>query len=89
MAKIVTAADNAVFDKDILLTEHQQNFILNELGKGGVGAASAPAKRASIFFPEHPTQLWDLPITYTLDASLGGVSLKRRIDFRGTGDGGH
>ncbi|VDO44807.1 unnamed protein product [Haemonchus placei] len=38
----VTAADNGIFDKDLLLTEKQANFLLNELGKAGEGADVPP-----------------------------------------------
>lgn len=33
-------ADDGVFQSDILLTEKQAHFMLNELGKGGVGATA-------------------------------------------------
>ncbi|PIO57112.1 hypothetical protein TELCIR_21485 [Teladorsagia circumcincta] len=73
---MVTAADNGIFDRDILLTEKQANFLLNELGKAGEGtdvpAPGGKFKRSSIFFEDHPVQKWDLrsPIPYTFDASL-------------------
>ncbi|KAK6742143.1 hypothetical protein RB195_009796 [Necator americanus] len=81
LSNVVTAADNGVFDKDVLLTEKQAHFLLNELGKGGVGsdvpppgngASTAKFKRASVFFEENPVQKWDLrsPIPYTFDSSL-------------------
>ncbi|EPB71755.1 astacin [Ancylostoma ceylanicum] len=80
LTNVVTAADNGVFDKDVLLTEKQAHFLLNELGKAGVGSdvpppgvgGSAKFKRASVFFEENPVQKWDLrtPIPYTFDESL-------------------
>ncbi|KIH51330.1 hypothetical protein ANCDUO_18586 [Ancylostoma duodenale] len=42
LTSVVTAADNGVFDKDVLLTEKQAHFLLNELGKGGVGSDVPP-----------------------------------------------
>lgn len=82
LSSTVTAADNGIFDKDILLTEKQAHFLLNELGKAGEGAdvpppgtGTAKFKRASVFFEDHPVQKWDLrtPIPYTFDATLAEV----------------
>ncbi|KAK6032710.1 hypothetical protein OSTOST_01098 [Ostertagia ostertagi] len=42
LSSTVTAADNGIFDKDILLTEKQANFLLNELGKAGEGTDVPP-----------------------------------------------
>ncbi|KAK5966961.1 Metalloendopeptidase [Trichostrongylus colubriformis] len=42
LSNTVTAADNGVFDKDVLLTEKQANFLLNELGKAGEGIDVPP-----------------------------------------------
>ncbi|VDK41463.1 unnamed protein product, partial [Cylicostephanus goldi] len=75
----VVTADNGVFDKDVLLTEKQAHFLLNELGKGGVGTDEPPPppsddriKRASVFFEENPVQKWDpnTPVPYTFDDTL-------------------
>ncbi|EYC01277.1 hypothetical protein Y032_0108g18 [Ancylostoma ceylanicum] len=76
LSDVVTAADNGVFESDVLLTEHQSNFLLNELGKAGEGVdvpppglgsenstaegSSAKLKRASLFFEENPIKKWDL-----------------------------
>ncbi|KHJ87707.1 astacin, partial [Oesophagostomum dentatum] len=87
----VVAADNGIFDKDILLTEKQAHFLLNELGKAGVGSdvpppvltadeMSAKFKRASVFFEENPVQKWDGPIPYTFDESLNEFE---KNDIRG------
>ncbi|VDL62412.1 unnamed protein product [Nippostrongylus brasiliensis] len=80
LTNTVIAADNGVFDKDVLLTEKQAFFLLNELGKAGEGTEALPpsgpvstkTKRASVFFEDHPVQKWDLrtPIPYSFDASL-------------------
>uniref|UniRef100_A0A1I7V1Z4 Metalloendopeptidase n=1 Tax=Caenorhabditis tropicalis TaxID=1561998 RepID=A0A1I7V1Z4_9PELO len=73
MSKIVPA-DNGVFDRDVLLTEHQANFLLNELGEAGRGAdiPGGRVPRSGVFFQENPVQKWDVwkPIYYTLDDSL-------------------
>ncbi|RCN37510.1 hypothetical protein ANCCAN_16600, partial [Ancylostoma caninum] len=42
LSNVVTAADNGVFESDVLLTEHQSNFLLNELGKAGEGVDVPP-----------------------------------------------
>ncbi|CAI4224895.1 unnamed protein product [Auanema sp. JU1783] len=42
LTDVVVAADDGIFDRDLLLTEKQQNFLLNELGKGGVGTDEVP-----------------------------------------------
>ncbi|CAI2356505.1 unnamed protein product [Caenorhabditis sp. 36 PRJEB53466] len=83
---VVAPADNGVFDKDLLLTEAQANYMLNELGKGGEGAipqpGSAKAKRASIFFEQNLVQKWptSTPIPYTFDSSLDNLD---QNDVRG------
>ncbi|CAL2049391.1 hypothetical protein CAEBREN_13696 [Caenorhabditis brenneri] len=83
---VVAPEDNGVFDKDLLLTETQANFMLNELGKGGEGAiplpGSAKAKRASIFFEQNLIQKWPItaPIPYTFDSSLDNLD---QNDVRG------
>ncbi|KAF1747218.1 hypothetical protein GCK72_023680 [Caenorhabditis remanei] len=83
---VVAPEDNGVFDKDLLLTETQANFMLNELGKGGEGAiplpGSAKAKRASIFFEQNIIQKWPItaPIPYTFDSSLDNLD---QNDVRG------
>ncbi|CAR81375.1 Zinc metalloproteinase nas-10 [Caenorhabditis elegans] len=83
---VVAPEDNGVFDKDLLLTETQANFMLNELGKGGEGAipmpGSAKAKRASIFFEQNLIQKWPStsPIPYTFDSSLDNLD---QNDVRG------
>ncbi|EFO99920.1 CRE-NAS-9 protein [Caenorhabditis remanei] len=74
LSHIIVPADNGVFDRDVLLTEHQANFLLNELGEAGRGAEvpGGRAPRSGVFFSENPVQKWDIwkPIQYTLDDSL-------------------
>uniref|UniRef100_A0A8R1I1L1 Metalloendopeptidase n=1 Tax=Caenorhabditis japonica TaxID=281687 RepID=A0A8R1I1L1_CAEJA len=78
LSHIIVPADNGVFDRDVLLTEHQANFLLNELGEAGVGADVAGgagnrrSPRSGLYFQENPVQKWDIwhPIQYTLDDSL-------------------
>ncbi|PIC23178.1 hypothetical protein B9Z55_016966 [Caenorhabditis nigoni] len=78
LSHIIVPADNGVFDRDVLLTEHQANFLLNELGEAGRGADVAPgvpggrSPRSGVFFQENMVQKWDIwkPIQYTLDDSL-------------------
>lgn len=75
LSHIIVPADNGVFDRDVLLTEHQANFLLNELGEAGRGAdvpGGGRAPRSGVFFSENPVQKWDIwkPIQYTLDDSL-------------------
>ncbi|CAB3400264.1 unnamed protein product [Caenorhabditis bovis] len=77
---VIAPEDNGIFDRDVLLTEQQANFMLNELGKGGEGASfagSPPARRgrASVFFEENPVQKWptNQPVPYTFDASLSDL----------------
>lgn len=75
LSHIIVPADNGVFDRDVLLTEHQANFLLNELGEAGRGAdvpGGGRVPRSGVFFQENPVQKWDIwkPIQYTLDDSL-------------------
>ncbi|CAI5456201.1 unnamed protein product [Caenorhabditis angaria] len=83
---VVAPEDNGIFDKDLLLTEQQANFMLNELGKGGEGAIPEPGnsrgRRASIFFEENLVQKWptNAPIPYTFDSSLDDLD---KNDVRG------
>ncbi|CAI5453172.1 unnamed protein product [Caenorhabditis angaria] len=71
---VVAAADDGIFDKDILLSEHQSNFLLNELGEASQGSRRR-APRSGIFFQHNettPIKKWDIwkPIQYTFDDSL-------------------
>lgn len=52
----VTAADNGIFDKDILLTEKQAHFLLNELGKAGEGADVPPPGTGTAKFKRSETE---------------------------------
>ncbi|CCD66988.1 Zinc metalloproteinase nas-9 [Caenorhabditis elegans] len=79
LSHIIVPADNGVFDRDVLLTEHQANFLLNELGEAGRGAdvgagggGGGRVPRSGVFFQESAVQKWDIwkPIQYTLDDSL-------------------
>ncbi|CAI2353544.1 unnamed protein product [Caenorhabditis sp. 36 PRJEB53466] len=74
LSHVIVPADNGVFDRDVLLTEHQADFLLNELGEAGVGADVPGARmpRSGLYFQENPVQKWDIwhPIPYTLDDSL-------------------
>uniref|UniRef100_F1L2T4 Metalloendopeptidase n=1 Tax=Ascaris suum TaxID=6253 RepID=F1L2T4_ASCSU len=63
----VIAANDGTFQDDILLTEHQSNWILNE-----ISALDGRRKRDSLFFENAPTQKWPTgePIKYYFDPSL-------------------
>ncbi|CAD6185329.1 unnamed protein product [Caenorhabditis auriculariae] len=42
LSDIVTPVDDGVFDSDMMLTENQANYLLNELNKAGEGADEIP-----------------------------------------------
>ncbi|VDM28475.1 unnamed protein product [Toxocara canis] len=63
----VVAADDGTFQNDILLTEHQSNWLLNE-----INALDGRRKRDSVFLENAPLQRWQsgTPIKYSFHSSL-------------------